>query len=220
VIQARMGSARLPGKVLMPIGRAPLLGHVVGRLAGLRNSASIVVATSTESADDAIASWCALEGVRCFRGSELDVLARYYECANALGLDPIVRLTADNPFTDVEELDNLIDLHRAQGNDLTHSFRSLPVGVGAEILSFAALERSHREGHAAHHREHVDEYILENPRWFRSGMLETPQAKRRPDVRLTVDTDEDLRRARYVAERAPGPWCTTQEAIALCSHFA
>jgi spore coat polysaccharide biosynthesis protein SpsF len=215
-----MGSSRLPGKVLMPIGRVPLLGHVVGRLSGLRPPATIVVATSTEAADRAIADWCAREGVRCFRGSEPDVLGRYYECAKAFGLDPIVRLTADNPFTDVAELDRLIDLHRAQGNDFTHAFGALPVGVGAEIFSFAALERSNLEGRAPHHREHVDEYMLENPALFRTGVLEVPPAKRRPDVRLTVDTEEDLRRACYVAEHARGRWCTTEEAIELCLRSA
>jgi spore coat polysaccharide biosynthesis protein SpsF len=215
-----MGSSRLPGKVLMPIGHAALLGHVVGRLSALRHSATVVVATSTEAADQPISDWCAREGIRCFRGSELDVLGRYYQCATAFGLDPVVRLTADNPFTDVEELDRLIDLHQAQGNDFTHSFGSLPVGVGAEIFGLAALERSHREGGAPHHREHVDEYMLENPHLFRTGLLEVPPVKRRPDVRLTVDTEEDLRRARYVAEHARGRWCTTEEAIELCSRSA
>lgn len=215
-----MGSSRLPGKVLMPIHGVPLLGHVVGRLAELQHGVVTVVATSEVSADRAIENWCLQEGVRCFRGSEQDVLARYYECAKAFGLDPIVRLTADNPFTDVVELDRLIDLHAAQRNDFSHSFRSLPVGVGAEIFEFAALERSHREGRAPHHREHVDEYMLENPSVFRTGILAVPLQKRRPDVRLTVDTEEDFRRACYIAERARGRWATTEEAIELCSHFA
>lgn len=215
-----MGSTRLPGKVLMPIARLSLLGHVVGRLSELRNQAKIVVATSGEAADDAIVAWCDAHRAAYFRGSELDVLGRYYECAKALRLDPIVRLTADNPFTDVAELDRLIDEHRARGNDFTHSFSSLPVGVGAEIFGFSALEKSYREGVAPHHREHVDEYMIENPAIFRTGTLEVPGAKNRPDVRLTVDTDEDYRRACFVAEHAHGQWAGTEEAIALCSRFA
>src|SRR5687768_8554989 len=103
-----MGSERLPGKVLMPIGTLPLLGHVTGRLGLLRTSATVVVATGDSPRDDAIAHWCAEGDVRCFRGSEVDVLKRYRDCAAALGLDPVVRLTADNPFTDVPELDRLI----------------------------------------------------------------------------------------------------------------
>jgi spore coat polysaccharide biosynthesis protein SpsF len=215
-----MGSTRLPGKVLMPIGTRPLLGHVVGRLSLLTAPATVVIATSVAPADDAIEQWCKREGVACWRGSEVDVLARYHGCAAALALDPIVRLTADNPFTDIDELVRLLAQHRADGNAFTHSFASLPVGVGAEVFSFAALERSEREGRAPHHREHVDEYLLENPTLFRTGELAVPPAKRRPDVRLTVDTAEDLRRARFVAENARGPWVTTEEAIALCSRFA
>jgi spore coat polysaccharide biosynthesis protein SpsF len=215
-----MGSSRLPGKVLLPVGARPLLGHVVGRLSALRNAATIVVATSTEAADDAIASWCAREGVSCFRGSELDVLDRYYRCAKQHGFDSVVRLTADNPFTDIAELDRLIDLHREQDNDFTQSFATLPVGVGAEIFTFAALERSHREGHQPQHREHVDEFILEHPELFKSAMLEVAPAKRHPEVRLTVDTKEDYRRACFIAEHAHARWAQTEEAIELCSRFA
>lgn len=215
-----MGSSRLPGKVLMPIGDMPLLAHVVGRLSGLRHPATVVVATTAEAGDEAIAQWCEREGVPCFRGSERDVLERYFRCAKQYGLDPIIRLTADNPFTDVAELDRLIDQHLAQGNDFTHSFASLPVGVGAEVFGFAALARCWREGRASHHREHVDEYLLENPALFRTGALEVPAAKRRPDVRLTVDTPEDYRRACFIVEHAPGHWAGTEEAIELCSRFA
>ncbi|HJR56528.1 MAG TPA: hypothetical protein VJ798_08105 [Rhizomicrobium sp.] len=219
-MQARMGSTRLPGKVLKPIGRLPLLGHVVGRLAMLRHPHRILVATSTQAGDDAIVAWCDMQNIACYRGSEIDVLIRYYEAAKLHGFDPVIRLTADNPFTDMDELDRLIDLHEAQNNDFTHSFAALPVGVGAEIFSFGALERSAREGHASHHREHVDEYMIENPQLFKTATLAVSGPKNRPDIRLTVDTDEDYRRACLIVERSAGPWPTTEEAIALCSHSA
>ena len=215
-----MGSTRLPGKVLMRIGHSPLLGHIVGRLASLKATGEVVVATSVAPGDDAIEHWCLANGLSFWRGSEADVLARYYGCARELGLDPIVRLTADNPFTDIRELDRLIAKHAADGNAFTHSFSVLPVGVGAEIFTFAALERSEREGRLPHHREHVDEYMIENPALFRTGTLQVPAAKRRPDVRLTVDTEEDLRRARFVVQHATQRWVSTEEAIALCSRFA
>lgn len=220
IIQARMGSTRLPGKVLMPIGEAPLLGHVTGRLSMLRHEATVVVATSTEPRDDAIKAWLHGQGTLCFRGDELDVLARYHECAVKFGLHSVVRLTADNPFTDIVELDALIDMHEAHGNDFSHSFAGLPIGVGAEIFSFDALARSHREGWEPHHREHVDEYMIEHPELFRTGVLETPEAKRRPEVRLTVDDPTDYRRACFIAERCAGRWAETGEAIELCSQFA
>ena len=215
-----MSSTRLPGKVLKPIASRALLGHVVGRLEMLRHTHKVVVATSTETADDRIAAWCGQREIACFRGSEADVLARYAGAAQEFGLDPIVRLTADNPFTDMDELDRLIALHLDNGNDFSHSFTVLPIGVGAEIFSFAALCRSAREGHASHHREHVDEYMIENPQLFRTGALPVPAGKNRPDVRLTVDTEEDYRRACFIAEHAAGPWVGTEEAIALCSRFA
>jgi len=215
-----MGSTRLPGKVLKPVGPRLLLDHVVGRLEMLRHPHKTVVATSDVVADDAIVAWCQQEGVACFRGSEQDVLARYEGAAREFCLDPVIRLTADNPFTDMEELDRLIDLHLSQGNDFTQSFTALPIGVGAELFTFDALSRSAWDGHAPHHREHVDDYMIENPQIFRTGMLKVETVKSRPDVRLTVDTQEDYDRACFIAERAQGKWVTTEEAIALCSRFA
>lgn len=215
-----MGSTRLPGKILQPISGRPLLDHILGRLQGLRHPAHIVVATSDAPRDDIVAAFCAARSVDCFRGSEQDVLARYYACARQRAFDQVVRLTGDNPFTDVDELDRLIAFHIAGDYDYSDSFGQLPVGVGAEIFTFAALERSFLEGHAPHHREHVDEYILENRALFRSGCLAVADSKRHPEVRLTVDTAEDLRRVQFIAEHAVGPWPTTEEAIALCSRFA
>jgi spore coat polysaccharide biosynthesis protein SpsF len=220
IIQARMGSTRLPGKVLRPIAGKPLLAHVLGRLVGLQHPAEVVVATSTETADDAIEAFCTAMSASCFRGSETDVLARYWECALTYGFDQVVRLTADNPFTDVTELDRLIELHLDAGNDYTHSFGMMPLGVGAEIFTRAALERSYREGHAPNHREHVNEYIQENPGLFRIGQLDVPAAKRHPGLRLTVDTEEDYQRACRIAVLATGQWLSTEEAIALCSRSA
>jgi len=211
-----MGSSRLPGKVMLPIAGRPLLDHVVGRLASLRREIAVVVATSTELRDDVIAEHCIHAGVRCFRGSERDVLGRYVACARSEQFDHVVRLTADNPFTDMEELDRLIEKHLREGNDYTHSFGAMPVGVGAEIFMREALERSAREGHAANHREHVNEYIQENPGVFRIGQLDVPSAKRRPDLSLTVDTDADYERACRIAQTAAGRWISTTEAIAAC----
>lgn len=218
IIQARMGSARLPGKVLKPIAGKALLDHVLCRLSLLAYPVKVVVATSVLPQDDAIAQHCLSKGVTVFRGSETDVLDRYYLCARENGFEHVVRLTADNPFTDVEELQRLIEQHVAQHNDYTHSFGSMPLGVGAEIFTFAALERSVREGHAPNHREHVNEYIQENPGSFRIGVLEVAAAKQRPDLRLTVDTEDDYQRACAIAGHAPDRWVGTEEAIQLCSR--
>lgn len=220
IIQARMGSTRLPGKVLKPIAGKALLDHVLGRLLLLNYPVKVVVATSDLPRDEAIARHCSLKGVVVFRGSEDDVLDRYYQCARENRFEHVVRLTADNPFTDMEELQRLIEQHLTQRNDYTHSFGSMPLGVGAEIFTFAALERSAREGHAPNHREHVNEYIQENPDVFRIGVLEVAAAKRCPDLRLTVDTEGDYQRACTLAGHASGRWLGTEEAIQLCSRSA
>lgn len=218
VLQARMGSTRLPGKVLMSLGGTTMLGWIVQRLRDL--PWTLVVATSNKMQNDAIVRQCKQMDVQYFRGSETDVLDRYYQCACENRFEHIVRLTADNPFTDIEELRRLIEQHLIQHNDYTHSFGSLPLGVGAEIFSFAALEKSVREGHAPNHREHVNEYIQENPDLFKIGVLETPAAKRCPDLRLTVDTEEDYRRACAIAGHAPDRLIRTEDAIKLCLHSA
>jgi spore coat polysaccharide biosynthesis protein SpsF len=220
IIQARMGSSRLPGKVLRELGDRPLLAHVVGRLGFLHHCANIIVATSDELEDDAIAKFCKTLAVKCFRGSEQDVLARYYNCARKYKLKHIVRLTADNPFTDIVELDRLIDLHFREINAYTHSFGQLPVGVGAEIFSFEALERSWKEGDAPHHREHVDEYFLENPALFKTGVLNIPAAKRNPGLRLTIDNEEDWSKANSLLQHAAGKWLMTEQLIEICLRSA
>lgn len=214
VVQARMGSTRLPGKILRPIAGRPLLDHVIGRSKELQRDAVLVIATTVEARDDAVVEHCTSMAVECFRGSQHDVLDRYIACARSYALDHVVRLTADNPFTDIEELDRLIDMHLAERNDYSHSFGVMPVGVGAEIFTRAALERSADEGRAPNHREHVNEYVQENPQLFRIGQLDVATAKRRPDLSLTVDTEEDYVRACRIADRAPDRFLSTLEAIA------
>jgi len=220
IIQARIGSTRLPGKVLKPIAGKALLDHVLGRLSLLAYPVQIVVATSDMPQDDAIAQHCLSRGVAVFRGNETDVLDRYYQCARENRFAHVVRLTADNPFTDMEELQRLIEQHLTQRNDYSHSFGSMPLGVGAEIFTFAALEKSAREGHALNHREHVNEYIQENPDVFQIGVLEVVAAKRCPDLRLTVDTEDDYQCVCAIAEYTPNRWVGTEEAIKFCSHSA
>lgn len=215
-----MGSTRFPGKVLREIDGRPLLDHVIRRLRRLRHAVTLVVATSTQVPDDVIKDWCASNGVTCFRGSEADVLDRYWQSALELGFEHIVRLTADNPFTDVEELDRLLEIHLTGGYDYSHSFGQMPLGVGAEVFTRAALEKCHSEGHKPNHREHVNEYIEEQPELFRIGRLQVPLAKLAPTLRLTVDTEEDWRRADRLASSAHGRELETEEAIRLCSSSA
>lgn len=219
IIQARMGSSRLPGKVLMPVGSRTLLGQIFFRLAHRSHASLIVVATTRHSRDDVIEEFCRDSRIDCFRGDELDVLDRYYRCASAYGFQHIVRMTADNPFPDIDELDRLIAWHLATGADYSHCFPVLPVGVGMEMFSFPALEQSWHQGRQPHHREHVNEYLIEHPELFATQVLQVPAVKNRPGVRLTVDTAEDHRRAQYVASNASADYLSVPEAIALAEQF-
>jgi len=220
IIQARMGSTRLPGKVLKNIGNRPLLGHVLCRLGYLHHQATVVVATSGLDQDDIIEQFCSGHGVLCFRGSENNVLERYYQCAVEYGFDHIVRLTADNPFYDIKELDNLIQMHLDTEADFSHSFSSLPVGVGAEVFTFKALEESYKEGHEAHHIEHVDEYMLEHSKFFDTHIYQAPASKCYPDMRLTVDTLDDYKRASAIVAAQENDPVTVEEAIRFCLRSA
>lgn len=220
IIQARMGSTRLPGKVLKPIAGKALLDHVLGRVALLQHPCEVIVATSCLPMDNYIEHHCISNEVSVFRGSEADVLDRYYQCAREKSFNHVVRLTADNPFTDAEELQRLIELHLIEHNDYSHSFNAMPLGVGAEIFSFEALEISAKEGNKPNHREHVNEYIQEHHENFKIGTLTVAPMKHCPNLRLTVDTIEDYERACMIAARAPSRWIWTEEAISICSHSA
>ena len=220
VIQARIGSTRLPGKILMPIGTKSLLGHILCRLMKLHHPAQIVIATSDSSRDDIVKGFCESHSVACYRGSDNNVLDRYYQCAVQYGFHHIVRLTGDNPFLDTKELDNLVELHISGKMDYTNSFAGLPIGVGAEIFTFEALERSWREGKAPHHIEHVNEYMIEHPDIFRTASLSIGAEKSRPDVRLTVDTKDDYERACYIVEMRKNRCVSTRHAIQLAEEFS
>jgi spore coat polysaccharide biosynthesis protein SpsF len=220
ILQARIGSLRLPGKILKRIGNKTLLDHIIFRLGFLKHQAIIVLATTCSPKDDVVERYCKSKNIYCFRGNDENVLERYYFCAKEYGFKSIVRLTADNPFVDIEELDNLIELYYQNGLDYASSYRSLPVGVGAEIFTFDALEKSYLNGKAAHHLEHVDEYILENIDQFHTDSLKISGDKNRPDIRLTIDTEADYKVACYIVKNAPGEYVTTQDAIRLINDFS
>lgn len=204
VIQARMGSTRLPGKVLMKIAGKPILLHVLERIKNLKREYKRIIITSVLPEDDKIEKFCKKEGVLYFRGSENDVLDRYYQAAKLFKLEHIVRLTGDNPLVDADNLEFLIKEHLKKGADYSSNKSEvnsgLPEGVGAEIFKFSALEKSWLEGKKDNHREHVNEYILENPQKFKILVVRTkniisPQCK---NLRLTVDTEADLKFVRKI----------------------
>lgn len=213
IIQARMGSTRLPGKVLLSLGKSTLLGELINRLNYIKNKVNIVVATTKNCEDNVIVDYCEKLGVKCYRGSELDVLDRYYRCAKFYGFSRIVRVTADNPLTCISETERLIDFHIKGGFDVS-SNRGLPIGTGVGIVNLDALEAAHRFGIKPYHREHVTLYFYdkENIKDFNIGYLNAKGDLFRPDLRLTVDTKEDYELMRIIYNR-----CLSDDYIRLDS---
>ena len=214
-----MGSFRLPGKVLKPVGKRTLLGHILQRLKFLRHKALIIVATTDLKQDDVIEKFCRDEETNIFRGSEKNVLQRYFQCAELYKLEHIIRLTGDNPFTDIEELDRLIDLYFDTNSDFCHSFSTLPIGTGAEIFSFNALSISMEEASKEYQFEHVDEYMLEHPEKFKTSILKVSKEKHFPDIRMTVDDNKDYQKACAIMKKTnQAETASIEEAISFCMH--
>jgi spore coat polysaccharide biosynthesis protein SpsF len=203
VVQARMGSTRLPGKVLADLAGRPLLLRVVERARRARLLEEVVVATSDLPADDAIAELCAREGVPCFRGSEADVLDRYHGAAHAFDADPVVRLTADCPLLDPALVDLVLERYAGGSEDYVAlaagaaglRLACYPSGFNVECCSRAALERASREATAPSDREHVTPYLWRSGR-FRTALL--PAERDLAHLHCSVDTSEDLELVRAV----------------------
>jgi spore coat polysaccharide biosynthesis protein SpsF len=195
-----MGSTRLPGKVMMKIGGRPLLVYLVERISRARTLDGIVVATTTNRRDHIIIEECERRGIPNFRGSEFDVLGRYVSAARACEADIIVRVTADNPFTDPDSIDRVVDALTGQNADYAVENR-LPVGVTGEALTWDALGFIDSIAHTSPWREHVTLYAKDNPQSISCAFLEPPLGLARPDLSFTVDRLEEYLYTRRLAER-------------------
>lgn len=205
MIQARMGATRLPGKVLADITGHPMLWHVVNRVRKAQFVDQVVVATSIESADDAIANFCAQNGIECFRGSEIDVLDRYYQAARRFDAEVVVRITADCPLIDPQVIDKVVSAYLEGEYDyVTNTLRyTYPDGLDTEVLSFAALEKAWLEAHLPAEREHVTPYIRTSGQ-FRLYNIENEVDLSARNLRWTVDEPADLEFVRAVYARLGG----------------
>jgi spore coat polysaccharide biosynthesis protein SpsF len=196
VIQARMGSTRLPGKVLMPLGSAPVLDHVVARCKRSDALREVVVATTTLAEDDAIAQRSERLGVRVVRGSSDDVLSRYAAAVDALRPDAIVRVTSDCPLIDPHVIDDMVARFRTLAEPpsrcdyLSNSLqRTFPRGLDAEVVAGAALLQAAREATAPEEREHVTPFIYRRPERYAIHHWHSPVEA--AEHRWTLDTQED-----------------------------
>lgn len=201
IIQARMGSTRLPRKVMLDLAGQPMLVRDVNRVRRARTLDEVVVATTVKSDDDVIADLCESLGWLCSRGNEQDVLDRYYRVAVERVADVIVRLTSDCPLIDPDVIDLVVSefkrLH-PQLDYLSNTLprRTFPRGLDTEVFSFRALEQAWRDDSNAAWREHVTPYIYRNPDIFKiSGVASEVDYS---EMRWTVDTPEDLEFARRI----------------------
>ena len=191
ILQARMSSTRLPGKVMRPLLGEPMIGRQIERLRRAKALSRIVVATSTGADDDIIADFCQTKGVDCFRGDLNDVLSRFLGVIATFGPAPtFARLTADCPLTDPALIDRAITSHKETGADYTyvHQLWSFPKGLDVEICQTAVLKRAAREA-TAYDREHVTAFIYAHPDRFRLNPINRDPPLR---FRWTVDTPEDF----------------------------
>lgn len=192
ILQARVSSSRLPGKVLRPILGRPMLMLQIERLRRSLKIDRLLVATSTEASDDPLARTCAEYGVDCFRGSLTDVLDRYCKAAEPYSPEHVVRLTGDCPLADPEVIDQVISMHLNDGNDYTSNTLSpsFPDGLDVEMIRYRALVKAGADAKLASEREHVTAFIYKNPEIFKLGGLRSVQDL--SGLRWTVDELADF----------------------------
>lgn len=200
--QARMTSTRLPGKVLKEVLGRPLLGYQVERLQRAKLADEVVIATTTNAADDVLAEFCRKRGLPVYRGSEHDVLARYYFAAVEYRADLVVRVTSDCPVIDPSVVERVISHLLANAGALDYvsntQRRTFPRGMDAEVFTLAALGRAHAEGTLDYEREHVTPYLYRHPELFRIDQVTLAADLSRH--RWTVDTIEDFELVRRIIE--------------------
>ncbi|NOH00717.1 MAG: glycosyltransferase family protein [Chloroflexi bacterium] len=224
VIQGRMTSSRLPGKILADIGGQPMLTRVFTRTSRAKTLANVIFATTTDASDDPVAEYCEYSGIPCTRGSLYDVLDRYYQTALQAKADVVVRITADCPVIDPDLIDDVVStVISGQSSVISGQFdfaanrlpppwkRTYPIGLDTEVCTFTALEHAWKEAKEPQHREHAMPYLYEgvtlttvnrqlqtgiSPRGYRIALLH--HTTDFGDYRWTVDTPEDLEFMRQV----------------------
>lgn len=220
IIQARMGSTRLPEKIMMPIKNKPIFDYQLKRLGTL--SYPVFIATTTKSSDDIVEKFAEERGLPCFRGDENNVLSRYYHCAKEHKLENIVRLTSDCPLIDADIIEQGISMYFAQNDVNTYVSNTLdrtyPRGADFEVFSFKQLEIAFEQAVDPVDQEHVTPYIWKN----KSGMTKVVQIKNVEDFsafRLTLDTREDLKLISKLIEQYNADRLSMDEICAILTLY-
>jgi spore coat polysaccharide biosynthesis protein SpsF len=205
VVQARMGSTRLPGKVMMPLAGAPLLARMLERLQAASTPSELVVATTGDTADDVIVDLCRASGTRVFRGHPTDLLERHYEAAREAGADVVVKIPSDCPLVDPAIIDRVIGTFLASPSE--HDFVSnlhpatWPDGNDVEVMPMELLALAHAEAKRPHEREHTTPFLWDQPHRFRIGNVAWETGRDLSAThRFTIDYPEDYTLIRTIYE--------------------
>lgn len=210
IVQARTGSSRLPGKVLLPVAGVPLLAAMIARVRAARTAFELVIATTWDAEDDAIANLCTVLGVDCYRGHPIDLLDRHYHVSLDKKADAAVKIPSDCPLIDPAVIDRVLEYYCANSEKYDYVSNlhpaSYPDGNDVEVIGFESLETAFREARHRFEREHTTPYIWERPERFRIGnVLWNGNADYSMSHRFTIDYAEDYRFIRRVFEELGGP---------------
>ena len=202
IIQARMGSTRLPGKVLMDVTKEkPVLYYVINQLKHCKSIEKIIVATTTLQEDDKIVQFCMDNKVSCFRGDSKNVLERHYRCAEKFSLSKIIRMPSDKPLLDPEVVDKIVEVFNSNSYDYVTNFlpSTFPGGTEVEVLSFDSLKKSWENAALPSEKEHVTNHIYNNRNDFR--IFNVVNSEDLSNFRWAVDRIEDLRLVREIVSK-------------------
>ena len=226
ILQTRMGSSRLPGKVLMKADETNLmLDYSINQLKHCKNSDKIIVATSNLERDDPIEEHCKTLNMDFFRGDEQDVLDRHYQCAKKYSLSHIVRIPSDKPLIDPQIVDSIIDFFKENDFDYVANFEIIqknnslifnstyPSGTEVEIFSFNALEMAWKNAKTSDEREHVTPYLYLNPKIFKIKHIH--QSKNLSHFRWSLDYENDMHLIREIIKRISNRPILTNDIIKL-----
>jgi len=221
IIQARTGSTRLPGKVLLPLGGGTILSRMLERVRRSRLAGEIIVATTTERADDPIATQARRLGFTVFRGHPTDLLDRHYRAASAVGAAHVVKIPSDCPLIDPAIIDDVIGWYLSRADALDYAGNLHPAthpdGNDVEIMRFEALERAWREAKESHQREHTTPFLWEHPERFRISNVAWPRGRDLSTThRYVLDYAEDYEVIRELdaALHRPGACFGVEEIVA------
>ena len=206
IIQARMGSTRLPGKVLLDVTKGkPVLYYVINQLKHCKSIEKIIVATTTLREDDKIVQFCIDNKVSCFRGDSKNVLERHYRCAEKFSLSKIIRMPSDKPLLDPEVVDKVVEIFNTNHYDYVTNWSisapTFPSGTEVEVVSFDALKKVWEKSTLPSEKEHVTDYIYNHRDDFRIFNVVNPENL--SNFRWAVDRIEDLRLVREIVSRMP-----------------